>query len=497
MKPTILTIDDDPVVRKLIRKAVEDLGYDSVEMENGIKGMQFLKNHIPQLILLDVMMPEVDGLQVLEKIKETEEWASIPVILFTAVSQQEKVMHAIQLGVIDYVVKPFRLKVIQKKIQDALFNGRNIDSPQYQSEEPTYSLKLPKTIGLFIENNYTNKRFYKVIKEHGISVLNISELSEIKDTFSNQKPDLIIVDKDNDRLSPRAVKKEINLLGLKSPVIQIIDQSINLFNLIPREMPPKDLISKLSRFWQMYINDQVVMYKVLPGEKHLYRTLFMINDKSIYRQIKESLSEQYATNHTDNFRDLIQYIAGWDPDFVVLEHSQVKQDALDTINRCKRILGQGDYEFHLLVHGDDELGIPEELVNEVATIIYLKEFDNQEVIDGKFGINNIQYYEENEAVMVRVKSVKNINAAREMLYCISKYLKKGTETYFIDFSMIDKMNYSFLEYIANMIGHRDIYNITIYFVADSPHVRKSLQSYEETKDVKNFDSIQEAKVYSL
>ncbi|HKJ68718.1 MAG TPA: response regulator, partial [bacterium] len=89
MKPTVLTIDDDPVVRKLVRKAVEGMGYESVEVPSGIEGLSYLEKAIPQLILLDAMMPVVNGFEVLKKIKEHKEWRSIPVMMFTAVSHEE------------------------------------------------------------------------------------------------------------------------------------------------------------------------------------------------------------------------------------------------------------------------------------------------------------------------------------------------------------------------------------------------------------------------
>ena len=128
MKPTVLTIDDDPVVRKLVKKAVEGMGYDSVEVPSGIEGLSYLEKAIPQLILLDAMMPVVDGFEVLKKIKEHKEWRSIPVMMFTAVSHEEKVREAIALGAVDYLLKPFRLQAVRNKIDQILGDGKVTDN---------------------------------------------------------------------------------------------------------------------------------------------------------------------------------------------------------------------------------------------------------------------------------------------------------------------------------------------------------------------------------
>ena len=118
----IITIDDDPVVRTLINKTFSRLGFEVITAADGFEGLQAIENNQPDIIFLDVLMPIIDGLEVLKRIKATPKIAKIPVIMFTAVSDGQMVLESSKLGAEDYIIKPFQSSVLIQKVKMLLKN---------------------------------------------------------------------------------------------------------------------------------------------------------------------------------------------------------------------------------------------------------------------------------------------------------------------------------------------------------------------------------------
>ncbi|MCH7618510.1 MAG: response regulator [Candidatus Marinimicrobia bacterium] len=117
---TILTIDDDPVVRTLVKKIFEQVGFKVITAADGFEGIHSILTKKPDLIFLDIMMPIIDGIEVLKRVKKMPEVAAIPIIMFTAVADSQKVVQSSQLGAADYVIKPFQSSILIKKVQEVL-----------------------------------------------------------------------------------------------------------------------------------------------------------------------------------------------------------------------------------------------------------------------------------------------------------------------------------------------------------------------------------------
>ena len=100
----ILVCDDDKEIVKAIEIYLSDEGYNVLKAENGKKALDILKNNQVHLAILDIMMPEMDGMEVLEKIREKN---SIPVIMLSAKSEDEDKINGLNLGADDYITKPF------------------------------------------------------------------------------------------------------------------------------------------------------------------------------------------------------------------------------------------------------------------------------------------------------------------------------------------------------------------------------------------------------
>jgi DNA-binding response OmpR family regulator len=104
---TILVVDDDPVIQKLLSVNFEMEGYNVVTAGDGVEGLARIADGVPDLVLLDVMMPRMDGLEVVRRLKADLTTAMIPVILLSAKAQATDVSGGLDAGADDYVTKPF------------------------------------------------------------------------------------------------------------------------------------------------------------------------------------------------------------------------------------------------------------------------------------------------------------------------------------------------------------------------------------------------------
>jgi len=105
MAQTILIVEDDKFLRELISKKLSKGGYNVVEAVDGEDGVKKAKEKNPNLVLLDLILPEMDGFEVLSKIKEDPATASIPVIILSNLGQKDDVDKGLKLGASDYLIK--------------------------------------------------------------------------------------------------------------------------------------------------------------------------------------------------------------------------------------------------------------------------------------------------------------------------------------------------------------------------------------------------------
>ena len=108
MPTKILSVDDSRTIRLIVGKAFRPYDCTLCEAANGEEGLAVAAREKPDLILLDVTMPVMDGVTMLTKLKESAELKGIPVIMLTAESGKDNVLHIARLGIRDYLVKPFK-----------------------------------------------------------------------------------------------------------------------------------------------------------------------------------------------------------------------------------------------------------------------------------------------------------------------------------------------------------------------------------------------------
>ena len=123
-KKTIRVVDDNPDIITIVKTILEGRGYTVFSASSGPELLNMLPDHKPDLIILDIMMPEMDGLEVLTRLKGKSESATIPVILLTAKVQYEDVLGGYKLGADYYITKPFTSTQLVNGINLLLGEGK-------------------------------------------------------------------------------------------------------------------------------------------------------------------------------------------------------------------------------------------------------------------------------------------------------------------------------------------------------------------------------------
>lgn len=139
----ILIVDDHKPNRDLLNDQVIIMGHSPLLAENGLSALAQTRQNTPDLILLDIMMPEMDGYQVLEKLKSDHSFCHIPVIMISSVDEIDSVVRCIEKGAVDYLVKPFNPTLLEARIKSALASkGLHDQEVNYRKQIEEYNLTL-------------------------------------------------------------------------------------------------------------------------------------------------------------------------------------------------------------------------------------------------------------------------------------------------------------------------------------------------------------------
>jgi CheY-like chemotaxis protein len=119
-QPVILVADDEEDIKVVLRMFLEAVGYEVVTAFDGLDALEQIKSTKPDVVLMDIMMPVIDGIEVVRQMKATPGIRDIPVVMLTAAAQSDMVERAIQAGAADYIVKPFEPETVQRAIEKVL-----------------------------------------------------------------------------------------------------------------------------------------------------------------------------------------------------------------------------------------------------------------------------------------------------------------------------------------------------------------------------------------
>ncbi|NJB83437.1 hybrid sensor histidine kinase/response regulator transcription factor [Wenyingzhuangia aestuarii] len=194
--PIVLVVDDNKDIRSFIKQSLKDK-YNILEAEDGAKGYEIAKKHVPNIIISDYVMPEMDGAEFCKKCKETSEISHVPFILLTAKTSEENQFTGLESGADDYITKPFNLELLQLKIKNIIgkrdrlrkrFNQEIILNPEDVTVTSADEIFLEKAMEV-VEKNMMNTEFSveMLVKEMSVSRSNLYlKLKEITGLSSSE-----------------------------------------------------------------------------------------------------------------------------------------------------------------------------------------------------------------------------------------------------------------------------------------------------------------------
>lgn len=113
-----MVIEDEPHISKLVKVILEKAGFDVLQAFVGREGLEMAKKEIPNLIILDVMMPSMDGFEVARRLAQMKETKHIPIIMLSSAAQFKHKMMGIESGAVDYITKPFDNDELIAKVEE-------------------------------------------------------------------------------------------------------------------------------------------------------------------------------------------------------------------------------------------------------------------------------------------------------------------------------------------------------------------------------------------
>jgi len=131
-RSSLLVVDDNEMNRDLLSRHLERQGHFVAVAENGLKAMEMIQQNTYDLILLDILMPEMNGYQVLQRLKSDKRWRDVPVIMISALEEIEGVVRCIEMGADDYLSKPFNPVLLKARINNSLEKKRLSDLEKEQ-----------------------------------------------------------------------------------------------------------------------------------------------------------------------------------------------------------------------------------------------------------------------------------------------------------------------------------------------------------------------------
>lgn len=189
----ILTVDDSRTIRMIVKKAFEPYDCQLFEAENGMEGLASAATVQPDLIVLDITMPVMNGIEMLTKLKEDDDLKDTPVIMLSAESGKDHVMQIVKMGVKDYIVKPFRgdqlidraSKVLDLvKGDDPIASKSKLSPSDFIADEGdlillTFPVKISRSVGAQIDSAIKGKIKEMMVNNAKKMIIDLSSVEDV------------------------------------------------------------------------------------------------------------------------------------------------------------------------------------------------------------------------------------------------------------------------------------------------------------------------------
>jgi len=244
-KKNILAVDDSPLNLDVLTETLNEL-YNVSATISGKDALDILEEEVPDLILLDIMMPEMDGYEVCRRIKDSERYSDIPIIFLTAKNETEDIVKAYELGAADYISKPFNPPELLARVKAHLEIKESRDIIKRQSGEQKEMLHIlchdlanpfSSVLGVLdIIDKDSFEEYVPLLKksaEHGMGVITLIRQMRKLDEKPLDLEILSLVDTLNESLSMLSLKfknKEINLKLMLDESLTVLAERTSLIN---------------------------------------------------------------------------------------------------------------------------------------------------------------------------------------------------------------------------------------------------------------------------
>jgi DNA-binding response OmpR family regulator len=209
-KKAVLVVEDNPDMRKFIRESIEPY-YSVIEAEDGKDGIEKAQTIIPDLIVSDIMMPEVDGYELCETVKKNFKTSHIPIVLLTAKASEKSMVQGLETGADDYITKPFNTKILLTRIKNLIDLRR-----QLQEKIQRQMLLQPEEITVSSIDQKFLKKLQDIIEENlsdpDLNVEALSEKMDITRVTLNKKIQALSGEKANEFIRSYRLKRAVQLL---------------------------------------------------------------------------------------------------------------------------------------------------------------------------------------------------------------------------------------------------------------------------------------------
>ena len=121
--PTIVIVEDEPDILEILKYNLERENFNTLTSLDGSLGLKLIQNELPSLVILDLMLPSIDGLEICQRLKEQTSTASIPIIMLTAKGEESDIILGLGLGADDYITKPFSPRELVARVKATLRRG--------------------------------------------------------------------------------------------------------------------------------------------------------------------------------------------------------------------------------------------------------------------------------------------------------------------------------------------------------------------------------------
>jgi len=171
---SVLIIEDQDFIRRVAILNLKRLGFKVLEANNGKTGFELAKSSNPNIIILDLMMPILDGFQALKLLKNEESTKKIPVIITSALTEKDKILKALEAGALDYLTKPYQIEILKRKIQTTFKKVESLEKSKKNESSP-----------IFYKNGYLYIKSKHTIADKQLIITLINSILKFKETITN------------------------------------------------------------------------------------------------------------------------------------------------------------------------------------------------------------------------------------------------------------------------------------------------------------------------